>query len=256
MGYKIVENAFAPKIEENWQRFNKINSHAIVVNYCNFNCSFCGVDYAPKEQYIDYSLEQFENVVCKLIKKGKCFKFSGGEPTLNSRLCEDLQVVKRRGGYIYLDTNGSCFETIKNLIDLELVDVLGVSLKGLDEEEAMRNSGGKIGKELCWDNVLATIEYASYSQTKVVVTYVCFNDFNLGNVYKFAELFEKKDVYLKLNNFHVNPHSVVVPIEPIKENEIENCVRSFLIEKPQWRERMIIIDGEKGIRNFSDIKFL
>lgn len=33
MGYRIIENAFAPKIKDNWGIFNYTNSHAIIVNY-------------------------------------------------------------------------------------------------------------------------------------------------------------------------------------------------------------------------------
>lgn len=254
MGYRIIENAFAPKIKDNWEIFNYTNSHAIIVNYCNFNCCFCGVDYAPENKYINYSLEEFQQVVLELMKKGKCFKFSGGEPTLNPRLREDLQIVKKSGGYVYLDTNGSCFDVVKELIDMNLIDVLAISLKGLDENEAIYNSGG-MTKVLCWDNVWSTIDYAIQRNVKLVITYVCYNFINIDIVNRFAELFSEKNVFLKLNNYHKN-YKKNCKFETIEENEIRKCVEQFLIKNPLWRNRMIIVDGEKAIGSFSNIIFL
>ena len=63
-------------------------------------------------------------------------------------------------GTVFLDTNGSMLNIIKGLLDENLVDVLGVSLKGLNEEEALETSGIK-NVSLCWNNVLETIKIAS-----------------------------------------------------------------------------------------------
>ncbi|PWB02110.1 hypothetical protein C5O24_12675, partial [Paramuribaculum intestinale] len=64
--------------------------------------------------------------------QGNAFKFTGGEPTLNPKLIDDMEVIRDLGGFIYLDTNGSRPDIVGKIIDRKLVDVLAVSLKGLD----------------------------------------------------------------------------------------------------------------------------
>ena len=93
MGFYIIKNSFAPKLHQRDKLGEVRNSHAILVNYCNFNCDFCAVDYAGKGLYKDYTKYEFEREVLRLIKYGKSFKFSGGEPTLCNDLEDYLEIV-------------------------------------------------------------------------------------------------------------------------------------------------------------------
>ena len=71
-----------------------------------------------------------------------------------------INIVKIHGGIVFLDTNGSMFTKVKELVDEELIDVIGVSLKGNTPIEALKNSGIRSDKA-CWNNVIETIKYAT-----------------------------------------------------------------------------------------------
>lgn len=55
--------------------------------------------------------------------------------------------------------------------------------------EAMEKSG--VDGELCWDNVFKTIQIAKDLGIKqIIVTYVCFSDFNIDKVFEIAVCFQ------------------------------------------------------------------
>lgn len=185
MKYLIVPNFYAPKSPTYCEKFGSEKIHAVSYNQCNFKCAFCGFKKLKEENtYHDYSLEAFEQIVEKLIPYGLGFKFTGGEPTLNSGLLDSLRCVKKHGGAVLVDTNGSNYKMMRLACDENLIDVLGISLKGLNPEEAMKTSG--INKrQLCWDNVLKTIHYvASSGKADVLVTYAYCPTFKERNMQK------------------------------------------------------------------------
>ena len=55
-----------------------------------------------------------------------------------------------------MDTNGSFPMLIEKLIQTNLVDLFGISLKGLSAAEAVKRSGTR-NEESCWGNVLKSI---------------------------------------------------------------------------------------------------
>lgn len=119
-----------------------------------------------------------------LLQTGHHFKFTGGEPTLNPYLKRDLQIVRDKGGIIYLDTNCSIADIIEDLLSKNLVDVLGISLKGLSKLEAQKKSRVS-NATLCWDNVWKVIGVASSAKAEVIVTYVVNQDFSFTTLKNF-----------------------------------------------------------------------
>ncbi|MCI7796802.1 MAG: radical SAM protein, partial [Lachnospiraceae bacterium] len=127
---------------------------------------------------MEFSADEFRQLVTDLMPRGSTFKFTGGEPTLNPSLARDLAIAKSLGCTTFLDTNGSSPGIIRKLIQENLVDLFGISLKGLSAEEAVRRSGVN-NRKLCWDNVLESIDFiANRSSCDVIVTYVCYEDFS------------------------------------------------------------------------------
>lgn len=113
--------------------------------------------YKHTNNYVDFSAEEFEELVNKLLPTGQMFKFTGGEPTLNPELERDLSIVKQAGGTCFVDTNGSFPMLIEKLIQTNLVDLFGISLKGLSAAEAVKRSGTR-NEESCWGNVLKAFQ--------------------------------------------------------------------------------------------------
>ena len=107
-------------------------SSVIFVQGCNFDCPYCHNPDLVRR-----------TLLCPcLIEEKKIFDFlksrrglldgvviSGGEPTLQRDLLGFCARIKEMGYAVKLDTNGSRPETIKRLIDGELLDYIAMDIK-------------------------------------------------------------------------------------------------------------------------------
>lgn len=106
----------------------KIGS-TIFLNGCNFRCPFCHnalLIYATAPEI------EFEEVLAYLKKRRNIIEavcVSGGEPTVNPHLRDILVELKKLGLYVKLDTNGSKFEIVKDLLEEGLVDYVAMDIK-------------------------------------------------------------------------------------------------------------------------------
>ena len=228
MKYLIVPNFYAPKSPAYRGKFGSEKIHAVAYNQCNFRCAFCGFKKLKEtNSYQDYSLEAFDQIVERLIPHGRGFKFTGGEPTLNPGLLDSLRCVKKHGGAVLVDTNASNYEMIKQACDEDLIDVLGISLKGLTPEEAMSVSGVS-KRQLCWDNVLKTIRYAADSaNTDVLITYVVDRTTSLSDLDRFFELFRsERSIYFKVNNFQESEFTADTGLRPYAGDLLRKALQS------------------------------
>lgn len=256
MTYAITQNKFAPKCVE-YKNTDIKNSHAVAFDKCNFRCSFCGLRKKIRPNFKDYSSLEFEEKVKQLITSGSSFKFTGGEPTLNPNLEHDLKFVKSHNGKIYLDTNASNPKKIKTLLEDKLVDVIGISLKGLSPEEAMHNAGIS-NKRLCWDNVFETIEFASKnSDVRTIVTYVLTKpEETEQQLDKFAELLKPyPQVYIKINNLFPNDIASENGLSPLTEDCFNVELKKFIARHPEYKGRIILIPSIDAMTDYSAIEF-
>ena len=137
-----------------------------------------------------------------------------------------------------------------------MIDVLGISLKGLDAIEAQSTS--HTTQNLCWDNVLNTIRIASgYKNLRTIVTAVFTNE-NLPNrVEKFANILKQfPAVYMKVNNLQVNNTSSLNGLHKIQPELLYNILQDFVRENPNWKGRVILINNESAVEKYSSIIFL
>lgn len=257
MAYRITPNFFAPKefdLDSNNTEYRK--THSISFNRCNFKCKFCEFHFRDQQYYREYDKEEFEDMVDMLIQRGKNFKFTGGESTLNPNLLRDLEIVRKFGGKIYLDTNGSNPSVVKKALEKKLVDVVGISMKGVSQIEALEKSG--VQKSiLCWDNVLETIKICSEdSNVKVIVTYVCYNDVKKETLFDFAKILSKFDnVYLKLNNLIGDKHHSSEEMKPVSVSFMKSFANELIEKYPEWKDRVILILGKDAISDYKSINF-
>lgn len=259
MSYKVYRNVLAPKCTEKDGFDISQKSHMIMWNKCNFRCGFCYQPSSNNEKidgYHELNENEFISLILDLMKTGKNFKFSGGEPTLNPRLKWDLKVVKDLGGTVFLDSNGSNTKIVQELIKNNLVDILAISLKGLTKEECMETAQVKNGK-LCWENVFETIDFASaYNNVKVIVTHVCYNQFSMDELRKFSDLLLPYDnVYYKVNNLQSNEH-VKSDYKRVQSIEVIKSLKQLELEQPKWKDHIIYIDDVEGVYEHSEILFM
>ncbi len=231
---------FAPVLSE--FRNNK-PVHSIAYGKCNYRCGFCYFDKWIVDKYPEFTPETFEQKVWELLKYSKNFKFTGGEPTLNPFLPELMRIVKLYGAMVYLDTNGSRPDKIKPLIDEGLVDILGISLKGLTPEEAAQTAR-ITNHKLCWDNVFESIRYgAENKNVKVILTYVaCDGRFTDESLDLLAEkIADYPDVVFKINNCRYGDTNEL-GYKGFKNDDIYAMMERFVDRHPEFRGRTILFN--------------
>lgn len=106
---------------------------------CNFRCPFCqnrslvfldeGNPELNKEEIMAFLKGR------KTILDGVCI--SGGEPLIHKGLKDFVKQIKALGLKVKLDTNGSYFEALKELVDEGLVDYVAMDIKNTKERYAM-----------------------------------------------------------------------------------------------------------------------
>lgn len=236
---KILPAYFAPILSE--FKDNK-PVHSIAYGRCNYRCEFCYFGKRKTNLYPEFTLETFEQKIWELLRYSKNFKFTGGEPTLNPYLPELMRILKIYGAQIYLDTNGSYPQKIKALIDEGLVDIMGISLKGLDEERAAATAN-ITNKKLCWDNVLESIAIGAKAEKKVkiIVTYVaCEGYFTEADLDRLAELLKPyPDVTLKINNCYLEKR-IDFKRKGLDKTEIYSMVERFVERHPEFKGRTVL----------------
>lgn len=252
----IGENFFAPKCADRDEKFDTRNSHAMAYSKCNFLCAFCkyAVKTEHKPNYID--IEEFKMKISEMVKKGTMFKFTGGEPCLNPHLEEELKIVKKNKGIVFLDTNGSLPDVVEKLLKEDLVNVLGISLKGLTKSQATQTAGIS-NSHLCWDNVLKTIELASkYKNVRTIVTLVAYNSFNCNDMQKFADILNKMGnrIYLKINNLCGEKRRDKT-LKPLSRENLHKIIMKFLENNEKWKGRIILINDSNAVTEYEQIEF-
>lgn len=251
MGYAIVSNYFVPKIED--MGLPEL-LHCIAYDKCNYNCKFCPKQY-KNSKMMDYSPIEFESIIQKLIRKSNGFKFTGGEPTLNPRLLQDVSIVKKYGGTVFLDTNGSNPENVDILLRNNLLDVIGVSLKGTCEKKAMgvtNTSGTK-----CWTNVNETLRIVSKYDITTILTYVVDDKTDIRSVIDSLAHYalDNKRLYLKINNYFLNRNEDNHFL-PVDERKIVDEVKAAIEKYPSLNGRVIVIKNKKAVSDKRNIVHL
>lgn len=107
-------------------------SAIIFTQGCNFRCRYC-----HNPELISFNQELIFNIpeddVLDFLKKRKnkieALCITGGEPLLQAGLKEFIVSVKKMGYKIKLDTNGSSFLKLKELVDEKLIDYVAMDYK-------------------------------------------------------------------------------------------------------------------------------
>ncbi len=242
-----------------WDDDHSKDIHLHMVNYhkCNFRCGYCNLANRPFERWLEYTPEEFLKKVYELNQQSRYYKFTGGEPTLNPRLREDLETVTALGGHIFLDTNGSRPTVLQDLFERGLVEVMGISMKGLTPEAAME-SAAITNRRLCWDNVFESLALAERYEVHTIVTMVLFNDRGMEDVERFAEYIrDYKNVRLKINNliemdYQAPEGKTYVPLDA---EQLERDMAHFVETHPEWKSRVVLINTGAAIHYADAIRF-
>ena len=115
--------------------FDRKTACTVFTGRCNMRCPFCHnstLVLDPASQPMISTEEIFAYLAKrKGLLDGVCI--TGGEPTLQPDIAEFMQEIKNRGFLVKLDTNGSNYDTLKELIDNKLVDYVAMDIKNSPE---------------------------------------------------------------------------------------------------------------------------
>lgn len=255
MKLRIVKNYFSAMCGDWDTKKNPEASHAIFWRSCNFHCNFCNNSFRDSSKYIEYTHDELVFIFSSLLRFGNRFKFSGGEATLNPELESILKIVREIGGYIFLDTNGSNPHIIQSLLEESLLDVVGISLKGLSGQAALEVSGCK-SLQKCWDNVFETLDICCQAGVRTIVTYVFYGNAGMSQLTEFSNILKPyPNVHLKINNLLFDKHHNQ-ELKPLDKQEFERIYKDFINTNPEWSGRMIVVNDESAISNYEQIIFL
>ena len=97
---------------------------------CNLRCPFChNASLVTRLNDEPFTQEEIFSFLEKRrgVLDGVCI--SGGEPLLQDDIEEFVLKVKQMGFLVKIDTNGTCFDKLKRLIEKNLVDYVAMDVK-------------------------------------------------------------------------------------------------------------------------------
>lgn len=291
MGFKV-------NIEKSYFAQKVLDGQAAIcyVPGCNFKCRFCYVRQNPAIQESRVQERTKEDILASLaeaVALDGAVKITGGEPTLKPELLRFLaESVKGLGGKVILDSNGSNPAQVVALAEAGLIDQLGISLKGISEDEAAHTAGIP-NTTVAWKNPIRTIDEIAkrFPGIRVLVTYVVTNSTTDDQIRKVLGRFHDSpgDLFMKFNNVMrpslVNPASNgsrspappshVIPtfaefqarlakplpptpfqgpdFQPIPEQAFQARMGALLQEFPRWIGRTILILNNGGVSSHDHI---
>lgn len=114
---------------------------------CNFRCPFChNPDLLIKTKNPDFEMDIEEFLLFLQERRGflDAVVISGGEPTLNAELGEDIRRIKDLGYLIKLDTNGTNSEVLEKLLSEGLLDYVAMDIKAPLDYKRYQQVCGKL----------------------------------------------------------------------------------------------------------------
>lgn len=122
---------FVPTSLNEWH--GKISS-IIFTQSCNWRCPYCHGWRFVKDQMPQINIDEIYNYLDKNINWIDGIVITGGEPTLQKDLKSFINIMKEQGFKVKLETNGSQYEVISDIINH--IDCISVDYKtSLDKLE-------------------------------------------------------------------------------------------------------------------------
>jgi len=118
-----------------WQKQSFIDypgkiSTVVFTQGCNFRCLYChNSNLIPFEHNNYFSTEEVVSYCKKNAGLTDALVITGGEPTLQPDLINFIKEIKTTGLLVKIDTNGTNFDVIKKLLDLQIIDYIAMDIK-------------------------------------------------------------------------------------------------------------------------------
>jgi len=162
---------------------------------CNLKCPFCqnstlipfeNNDLIDENKILEY-LELRKNILNGVT-------ISGGEPTMQQDLKEFIQKVKKIGLDVKLDTNGTNYNLLKELIEEKLVDYVAMDIKNSLKKYDETSGVEKINTE----NILNSINLLKQNKIDYEFRTTIINEYHtIQDIYKIIQLIGDSKYYLQ-----------------------------------------------------------
>jgi len=172
---------------------------------CNMRCSYCyNKDVVFGEKLLEE--EEFLSFLQTRIGLLDGVTFTGGCPTMYPNLINFAKKIKKMGFEIKLDTNGINFETIKEMVDKNLVDYIALDFK------APKEKFYEITKNRHYENFERTLDFLIDSDIEFEVRTTVHTDLlNENDINEIIdELYKKgyKKTYYLQNFFETDKETI------------------------------------------------
>lgn len=205
-------------------------STIIFTQGCNFRCPYCHnaelIPFSSDKEFMDVDyfwqfLEEREHLLDGVV-------ITGGEPTLQDDIIDFIEDIKSRGLKVKLDTNGTRFKVIEELVNSDLIDYLALDLKSSGERHEQIT-----GISTGFDEISSTLNLMMDSQIKCEFRTTVVPGMHDGKeIEKIAKLIENADKYY-IQNFRnkvtYDPQlQETIPFPESKLEEFKNIAGKYV----------------------------
>ena len=197
---------------------------------CNFKCPYCYVPQLVLPEKIRKLKEIPMSEIFSFLQKNKGLNeavvITGGEPTLQPDLPEFIRRVKAMGYLVALETNGTNFEMLKNLIKEKLVDYVELDVKNRLDFERYNLAVGGVLTEKMFENVKKSIKLLLEGKIAYEFRTTVVKEFHtVEDVVEIAKAIKGAEVYY-LQNFRADVEVVGgKKFTPMDEETLEEIVK-------------------------------
>ena len=201
-------------------------SSIIFTQGCNMRCPFCqnstlipndAKNLIDQEEVLEY-LSLRKNVLNGVT-------ISGGEPTIQKDLKHFISLVKQLGLDVKLDTNGTNFNILKELIDEKLIDYVAMDIKNLP------NKYGKTSgvENINCDNIFKSIKLLKENKVDYEFRTTIISEFHtLEDILEIVKIVGDSKYYLQ--NFNMSNYVLDKSL-----TEISKGVKNVQGKKKKWK---------------------
>jgi len=192
-------------------------SCTIFTNGCNMKCPYCqNGTLAKGKDKSNYTKEDIINYLRK--RKGIIdgITISGGEPTINSDLIDFIKDIKKEKVKIKLDTNGTNYNMLKEIIDNNLVDYIAMDIKNIfNKYDVTTNSKVNIDIIKKSINLIKNSNIDHEFRTTIVKEFISAND-----IKKIIKLVDGSKYYIQ--NYKYSNNVIDKSLTGFSQEELEN----------------------------------
>ncbi len=176
---------------------------------CNFRCPYCYVPQLVLPEKVKELREIPVDKIFSFLQKNKGLNeavvITGGEPTLQQNLPEFIKKVKAMGYSVALETNGTNFEMLKDLIEKKLVDYVELDIKNrLDDFEKYNLTVGGVLTEEMFENVKKSVKFLLKGKVAYEFRTTVVKEFHtMQDIIEIAKAISGAEIYY-LQNFKTN----------------------------------------------------